>query len=248
MPKVSVIIVNWNRKELLKDCLRSLAGQVYRDFEIIVVDNGSTDGSEKLATIRNEKNLGFSRAVNQGIRKAKGQYIALLNNDAIVNKGWLIPLLLTAHFDPHCMYASTVLRPDGSIESAGCYLYPDGNGMCRRNEHDPDPVFPSGCAALYEKKMFDEIGLFDEEMFAYNEDTDIGIRAQKAGWKCIYDPRAIVIHQGSSSTSKYSLKKLYWVERNRLRIMRKHFTFGEIVKSIPWTVIRYAKMVREWVR
>jgi GT2 family glycosyltransferase len=243
MPKVSVIIVNWNRLELTKNCLRSLAAQIFRDFEIIVVDNGSTDGSERLATIRNDKNLGFARAVNQGIRAAKGQYIALLNDDAVANKFWLESLIEAANKTRESvgMFASTVIRTgDYSPESYGCYIYPDGNGMCIHNTQKY-PDFPSGCASMYRRSMLDKIGLFDESFFCYNEDTELGIRAQKAGYFCCIAPFAIVFHHGSASTSKNSLKKLYWVEKNRIRIMMKHFTWLQIVKSPYWTFKRYLR-------
>jgi hypothetical protein len=222
MPKVSVIIIDY--KIDLAPCLESLKAQTYQDFEIIVVDN-------------NKNNRGFAAGCNEGIRKAKGEYIALLNNDARANKHWLAALMLAAHSHRDCsMFASTIIRPDGSIESAGCHVYPDGNGMCNRVLLSR-VYFPSGCAALYSRSMLNEIGLFDESFFMYNEDTELGIRAKTAGYKCLYVPSAVVTHQGS----KHTLKKLYYVERNRIKIMLKHFTFWQILKSVPWTIIRYTE-------
>ncbi len=228
LPTVSVIVVNWNGEKVLPECLESLKAQAFKDFEIVVVDNDT-------------KNRGFAGGVNVGIRQAKGKYIALLNNDARANKHWLEYLVRVAdHTDSRIgMFASKVLTTGGKIESEGCHIYPDGNGMCIRNGRNPD--FPSGCAAMYRREMLDKIGFFDESFFMYNEDTEIGIRAKKAGYYCFVVPQAVVIHKGSSSTSRNSLKKLYWVERNRLRIMFKHFTWWEMIKSIPWTFIRYAE-------
>jgi hypothetical protein len=246
-----VIIVNWNGKRLLRDCLKSLKAQTFRDFEIIVIDNGSTDGSERFATIRNEKNLGFSVANNQGIRRAKGKYVALLNNDARPAEDWLFELVYAADRNLAGMFASKILRPDGKIDSAGCEVYPDGNGMCRGRGKGvweytrSDYVgFPSGCAALYRRSMLNKIGLFDERFFMYNEDTDLGLRAQKAGWKCLYVPTAIVTHLYSQSSSAYSLKKLFRVERNRILIMLKNFTIQQIAASVPWTFARYFNFLR----
>lgn len=222
MPKVSVVIVDYG-KGLLRDCLDSLNGQTYRDFETIIVDN-------------NLVNRGFAAGCNEGIKKAKGDLIVLLNNDARADRNWLTALTLAAHcHKDYGMYASKVLRPDGSLESAGCWIYPDGNGMCVRDGRWPD--FPSGCAALYRRSMLDKIGLFDESFFTYNEDTELGIRAQNAGYRCLFVRTAIVTHQGSKNT----LKKLYYVERNRIKIMLKHFTPWQMIASVPWTVRRYSK-------
>lgn len=224
--RVSVIIVDYGR-HLLHDCLESLKAQTFKDFEVIVIDN-------------NVHNRGFSKGCNEGIRQAKGEYIALLNNDARAHAHWLEELVKAVDKCPNAgMFASRVLKPDGNLESAGCWIHPDGNGMCRRDEIHR-VAFPSGCAALYRKSMLDEIGLFDERFFAYNEDTELGMRARKAGYGCVYVPLAIVTHLGSQSTSRNSLKKLFWVERNRVLIMLKHYSFLQMIRSIPWTVARYA--------
>jgi GT2 family glycosyltransferase len=230
MPKVSVVIVDYG-KGLLRDCLDSLAVQTFRDFETIIVNN-------------NLINRGFAGGCNEGIRKANGEYIALLNNDARAERRWLEWLVKAADMFPKAgMFSSMVIRPDGKCESCGCYVYPDGNGMCfartgtRFLPSMGAQWFPSGCAALYRRSMFDQIGLFDESFFMYNEDTELGIRANRAGWEYIFVPMAIVTHQGSRNT----LKKLYYVERNRIKIMMKHFTWRQIVASVPWMIRRYLK-------
>lgn len=245
MPTVSVIIVSWNRKEMLQRCLYSLTKQTFQDFELIVVDNGSTDGAECYATIRNATNLGFAKAANQGIAASTGKYVALLNNDAEAHERWLETLGLAAHDDKDQigMYASTVLRPDGTQESAGCYVYPDGNGMCIRGRNPQPPDFPSGCAAMYRRSMLDQIGLFDERMWMYNEDTELGLRAQRAGYPCIYVPTAVVTHYGVSTNN---LRKLYHNERNRVLLLMKHYDLGQLIWSVPWTVVRFARML--WAR
>jgi GT2 family glycosyltransferase len=236
LPTVSVVVIDY--KIDITPCLDSLKAQTFKDFEVIVVDN-------------NKINRGFARGCNEGIRKAKGQFIALLNNDAHTDKDWLKELVKAADENPMVgMFASKILRPDGTIDSVGCMLHPDGNGMCiGRGEsggysRQGYVIFPSGCAALYRAGMLAEIGLFDERFFMYNEDTDLGIRAQKAGWKCLYVPTAIVTHLYSQSSSAYSLKKLFRVERNRVLLMLKHFGFRQILASVPWTFIRYFNLVR----
>ena len=114
-----------------------------------------------------------------------------------------------------------------------------------RKEYDEQGyvTFPSGCAAFYRSEMLKEIGVFDADFFMYCEDTDLGARAQKAGWKCLYVPTAKVEHLYSQSLGAYSLKKLFYVERNRVYLMLKNFTLKEIVFSIPYTLLRYFKML-----
>lgn len=238
MPKVSVIVVSWNRKEMLQRCLYSLTCQTFQDFEQIVVDNGSTDGAERYATLRNATNLGFARAANQGIAASVGEYVALINNDAVANKFWLAELVKIANESEAGMFASQVIRPDGRLESAGCYIYHDGNGICIRDGRQPD--FPSGCAAMYRRSMLDRIGLFDERFFMYNEDTELGVRAKLSGYSCEYVPTAIVTHYGASHNN---LTKLWRNERNRILLLMKHYDLGQLIWSVPWTAARFWKML-----
>ena len=254
-PTVSVIVVNWNGKHLLPDCLASLRAQTFKDFEVIVVDNGSTDGMGYAKgdgidqVVFLPKNMGFAFGNNVGIVESQAKYIALLNNDARAGRNWLACLVGAAEEHPEVgMFASRIIRKDGKLDSAGCTVYPDGIGVCRgRGGEGYDKqdyvAFPSGCAAMYRRDMLDQIGLFDERFFMYCEDTDLGLRAQKAGWKCLYVPTALVGHLYSQSTSAYSLKKLFYVERNRLYLIMKNFTFEQIFWSFPYTMIRYFKML-----
>jgi len=253
---VSIIVVNWNGKHLLPDCLASLRAQTFTDFEVIVVDNDSTDGSSygKRDGINEviflPKNVGFAGGNNAGIVESRAKYVALLNNDARVGRNWLAELVATAEQHPDVgMFASKIIRTDGKIDSAGCTVYPDGIGVCRGRggsgyDQQDYVAFPSGCAAMYRRDMLDQIGLFDERFFMYCEDTDLGLRAQKAGWKCLYVPTARVEHLYSQSTGAYSLKKLFYIERNRLFVVLKNFTIEQIVWSFPYTIIRYFKMLR----
>jgi len=252
---VSVIIANWNGRQLLPECLDALKRQTYRDFEVIVVDNGSTDGSvdflrenySGFATVLpQEKNLGFGLANNVGIKQAKGKYIALLNNDAVADEHWLEELVKAADaVDARTvgMFASKILNYTNRdvIDNIGHLFYPDGlnRGHARLEKNDgrydapAEALFSSGCAALYRKEMFDAVGLFDEDFFAYGDDTDIGLRARIAGWGCRYVPTAVAYHKYSVTAGEYSPLKAFLVERNRVFVALKCLPLGMLLLS-PW--------------
>jgi len=257
-PRVSVIIVNWNGKHLLGECLDSLSAQSFKDHEVVVVDNGSLDGS--VAYIRRNypdikivglpENHGYAGGNNAGIRIASGTYIALLNNDAKADREWLENLLQEAETNlPNVgMWASKVLSFDHPdiIDTVGFLLYPDGVGRGKgRLETDhgqydqrEEAIFPSGCAGLYRRAMLDEIGLFDEKFFAYADDVDLGLRARLAGWGCVYVPTAKVYHKYSSSSSAYSPLKAFLVERNRIWVLLKYYPLESVLASPFFTLNR----------
>ena len=250
-PIVSVVIVNWNGKHLLADCLDALVAQDRKDVEIILVDNGSHDGSApfvrerypSVKVIMLPENKGFAGGNNAGIGHATGQYIALLNNDTKADPAWLANLLKEAEVSPHAvgMWACKILSYDHPdiIDNVGLLLYPDGLGRGKgrlerdRGQYDltGEALFPSGCAGLFRKEMLDEIGLFDEDFFAYADDVDIGLRARLAGWKCVYVPSARVYHKYSSSSSAYSPFKAFLVERNRIWVLLKYYPVELILAS-----------------
>jgi GT2 family glycosyltransferase len=258
-PRVSVVIPNLNGRELLGDCLASLARQTLTDFEAIVVDNGSTDGSADFvrarfpwvaAVIENKANLGFARASNQGIEAARGELIALLNNDTEADPAWLAEFVRAADADPVAgMFAAKTLFFDRRdvIDTAGHLIYPDGLNRGRgrlevdRGQYDAatDVFFPSGAAALYRKRMLDEIGLFDEHHFAYGDDTDVGIRGRLAGWTCLFVPGAVVYHRYSATTGEYSPAKVFLVERNRIWVVWKYFPARHLAASPFYSLVRY---------
>lgn len=258
-PFVSVILVNWNGREYLGECLGSLRSQTFTDFEVVLVDNGSTDGSveyigsyfpEFSRIIRNEENRGFARGNNQGIRVARGKYIALLNNDARADSHWLEELVKAGEEDPLTgMLASKVyLQGRGRvIDNVGHLIYRDGLNRGRgrlevdQGQYDgkEEVLFPSGCAALYRLQMLDEIGLFDEDFFAYGDDTDIGLRGRLAGWRCLYVPQAVVYHRYSQSSGPYSPLKAFLAERNRVWIAVKYFPLSMLLKSPFYTLLRF---------
>ncbi len=257
-PLASIIILNWNGKRYLKECLISLKKQTYKNFEVILVDNGSTDGSidyikDKFGNfvklIKNKANLGFAEGNNIGIKNSSGKYILLLNNDTKGDPLWAEELIKVAESDDKIgMCASKILSLDNPkiIDNVGHLIYKDGLSRGRgRLEYDQgqydntEEVFlPSGCAGLYRKKMLNEIGEFDKDFFAYSDDTDIGIRGRLAGWKCMYVPRAAVYHKYSGSTSPYALFKAFLAERNRLWIAIKYFPLSVLLCNPYYTALR----------
>ncbi len=259
-PLVSVIVVNWNGLAYLPECLDSLAAQSYPALEVIVVDNGSTDGSieylrgqhaARLRLVESPCNLGFAGGNNMGIRASKGAYLALINNDAAADTRWVEALVAAAEADPDVgMCASRIYvwtRP-GVLDGAGLLISGDGIGRGRGRlepdgelyERETDVLLPSACAALYRRSMLDEIGLFDEDFFAYCEDTDLGLRARIAGWRCRYVPRAVVRHRYSGSTAPHSPFKGFHVERNRIWVVVKCFPPSLVAASLAYTLARYA--------
>lgn len=257
-PLVSVVVVNWNGASFLEECLDSLLCQSYPHYEVLVVDNGSTDCSvemirqkyaDRVALLTSPTNLGFAGGNNLGIRAAKGTYILLLNNDASADDGWIEALVRGAESNERigmCASKIYIRGAAGILDSAGLLVSRDGIGRGRgRLERDrtefsrEEEVFiPSGCAALYRRSMLDQIGLFDEDFFAYCDDTDLGLRGRLAGWRCWYVPTAIVYHQYSGSTSPHSPLKAFLVERNRIWVVAKYFSPALIVASIFYTMAR----------
>jgi GT2 family glycosyltransferase len=262
-PAVSVVVPNLNGRDLLEACLVSLERQTFKIFEVVVVDNGSTDGSVDMvkqrfpwvaAVVENHANLGFAKACNQGIALARGVYVALLNNDTEAHPAWLAELVRVAEANPQAgMFATKTLafKRRDVIDTSGHLMYPDGLNRGRgrleldRGQYDdkPDVFFPSGAAALYRKLMLDEIGPFDEHHFAYGDDTDIGLRGRLAGWKCIFVPGAIVYHKYSVTTGEYSPAKVFLVERNRIWIVWKYFPLKRLLAAPFYSLARY---VYQW--
>jgi GT2 family glycosyltransferase len=254
--KISVIIANLNGEQYLADCLRSLSDQTFRDFEVIVVDNGSTDGSLGLLKrdfpwvriIALDTNTGFAEGNNRGIAASDAAYVATLNNDTIADRRWLEELYQAAETDGAIgMVASKIfLGREGSvIDSAGMLIYPDGMSRQRgRGETDNgqfdgirEVLFPSACAALYRREMLREIGLFDEDFFSYCEDADLGLRGRLAGWKAVLAPGATVRHLYSMTGGTYSEFKAFHVERNHYWVLLKDLPLSYLLRfpfSASW--------------
>jgi GT2 family glycosyltransferase len=251
---VSVIIPTLAADARLRECIQALDLQTRRDFEVIVVDNSGrglarangTAGSARV--IENASNAGFGEAINQGIAASRAPYVACLNDDAAPVPGWLDALVSAMDSRPDVgMCASQVrLFGENAIDSAGMLVCSDGSSKQRAHGRPPEdfPVteevlFPSGSAALYRRAMLDRTGAFDGSFFLYCEDTDLGLRARWAGWKCLYVPGAVVEHHYSHSAGRSSPLKAFYVERNRVFVLIKNFPLGMLLRA-PWvTVARY---------
>ena len=245
-PLVTVVVVNWNGLPLLRRCLPPVLAQRGVPYEVIVVDNGSSDGSldwlrrlsatmaasptaPPLRILASERNLGFAAGNNLAIRESQAPFIATLNNDAWPEPGCLAALLAAAESDPsigscaaQMVFAS---RPD-VVNSAGIAL--DRAGIAWDREvgaarHPPGPateVFgASAGAALYRRAMLDDVGLFAESFFMYLEDVDLAWRARLRQWQCVYVPAAVVRHLHSASAGEGSPFKLWHLGRNKLAVL-----------------------------
>jgi GT2 family glycosyltransferase len=251
-PKVTVVVPTLAAGDALAECLRSLENQTYRDFEVIVVDNSVahlvTVALDRVQVIVNERNVGFGAAINQGYRASTAPYLAALNDDAVADPDWLARLVKSGEADPAAgMFASEVrLAESGLLDSAGMLIAADGSSRQRGHGEPPEhyaslteALFPSGSAALYRRKMLQEVGVFDEDFFLYCEDTDLGLRARWAGWTCRYVPGAVVSHRYSHSAGRASLMKAYFVERNRLCAAIKNFPLSILVQAPFAAAARY---------
>ncbi|MDP3103608.1 MAG: glycosyltransferase family 2 protein [Candidatus Methanoperedens sp.] len=261
-PTVSIVVLNWNGKQYLQNCLSSLLRQNYPNIEIIFVDNGSTDGSVAFVRekypyaiiIMHKKNLGFAQGVNSGITASHGKYIATINNDAEADSGWISNLMHVMGSDPRIgSCASKMLRyyDRNIIDSAGIIVYQNGNAYDRgaqevdRGQYDVQTEIFGACAgaALYSRKMFEEIGPFDDKYFAYFEDVDLSFRMHLFGWKCIFVPDAIVYHIHSATSQQASPFKIFYIERNKLWNMWKYFPLSVLITQFPFTNIHYFKYI-----
>jgi GT2 family glycosyltransferase len=248
----SVVIPNWNGKELLAPCLRSLYAQDFGDFETILVDNGSHDGSiefvrdhfPRVKIIGFKENRGFCAAVNAGILAADGRYIALLNNDTEVDRSWLKELVAALESDPQLgSVASKVLFhfDPQTVNSAGDEFSVFGVPYQRRwmsgdcdDFNEPRYVFSAcGAAALYRRELFEKIGFFDEIFFAYQEDVDLGFRSQLAGYKCLYVPTAVVYHKYHQTSSRVADFCMHLRERNKYFVLLKNLPLKFFLLCAP---------------
>lgn len=250
---VSVIVLNWNRCNLLRSCLLSLTQQkLKQQFEVVVVDNGSEDGSPemvvrefsqtpafKLKLIQNRENRGFCAGNNQGFAASDSEFVALLNNDAEAEPEWLGALVGVFEGRPEIgMAASKILvyEDPQRIDKVGHLIYPDGQNRGRgtgelddgRYDHVEEILWPDGCAAMYRREMLDQVGGFDEDFFAYADDAELGLRARIAGWTCLYVPTAVVRHHRGATLGVRSSRRLALIERNRVLLAAKLF---------PWSLL-----------
>lgn len=252
--RTTVIIPNYNGLTFLIPCLNSLKQQTARDFEVLVVDNGSTDGSVEwlkengIRTVFLPENAGFDGAVNAGIQAVDTPYVILLNNDTVADTYYVEALERTIGRSKRIFSVSSRMvqmhRPEliddaGDMYSILGWAYQRGVGRQSRLYLKYRRVF-SACAgaAIYRRKVFDRIGYFDEKHFAYLEDIDVGYRARLAGFDNVYCPDAVVYHVGSgTSGSKYNSFKVRLTARNSVYLNYKNMRLWQLVVNGPFLLL-----------
>ena len=241
-PTVTAIVPSWNGRELLDVVVPSLERQTFDDLEIVVVDNGSTDGTAAhvrehwphVKLIELGENAGFAAAVNRAARESDAEFVAVLNNDLELEPDWLAEMVVALRAHPDAASATgkmldyerrTVIDDAGDQTSWYGASVPRGRGEEDRGQYDePEPIF-SACAgaALYRAAAFRELGGFDERFFAYAEDVDLGFRAQLAGYTCRYVPAARSYHMGQATSDRVPLLSRYLFWRNTLLLVAKNW-------------------------
>jgi len=259
-PFVSVVILNYNGKEFLKCCLRSVLDSDYPNFEVIVVDNGSTDssaefvkemfgGDPRLKILLNHRNLGFAEGNNVGIKVAKGKYIVLLNNDTETSSLWLKEIAKVMESDltaGACQSKLLLMSDRKTLDSVGAYLSPfgllvhKGIGEVDRGQFDNiHEIFTAkGAALTIRREVLEEVGLFDSEFFAYLEETDLCWRIWLSGYTVLFVPRSIVYHAWGSTLSKigplyarYILR--FHATKNYIKTLLKNLDTRNVFKILP---------------
>lgn len=250
---VSIVILNYNAGQLLSDCIESIFRTEYDNYEVILVDNASTDKSykkckekfDKIRLIENEKNLGYCEGNNVGIREAKGQFIAILNPDTKVEPNWLDELVNTYKKHGDALYQPKILAFENRIfESAGNMLqifgfgYPKGRSEKDEGQYNkPENIgYASGACLFTTIKVLNKIGHFDPFLFLYHDDLELGWRAAQRGIKSYYVPSATIYHLASYNL-KWSAQKFFWLERNRHYCLLTHYSRSTFYKMLPALIV-----------
>lgn len=254
---IDIIIPNYNGCKFLKDCIVSLSNQTYPNFNIIIIDNNSTDSDylwvynyKNIIFKKLDSNYGFDKAVNEGIKLSSSKYIVLLNNDTVATRDWLENLVNTIESDMKIFsVCSKMIRYDNKniIDDAGDeytiigWTLKIGDGQTLEKYVENRNIF-SSCAgaAIYRRSILDEIGYFDEEFFAYMEDVDISYRAKIYGYKNIYCADAKIYHIGSATSgSRYNSFKVKLSARNNVYVPYKNMPFLMLLINIPFLLLGF---------
>jgi len=264
-PLVSVIVLNWNGKEHLLECLGSLLKASYSPMEIIVSDNGSTDGSvnrvqsefPSVVILENGRNIGYAEGNNRGVALAKGDYAVTLNNDVVVEQDWLDKPVEYLERD-HGLFAvcGRQMNYYNRLIIDSLFHYPGPELLFLRAGHGktleqnsnyalPGQVIAvNGGSAIYRKKMFMELGGFDPEYRFYSEEADLCMRAFLKGTKCLFVPQSVVYHKEGESFKKTKGNNLYFHERNRMWFLFKFFPFPFLARNIVPLVLEEMRTVK----
>lgn len=259
MAKSTVVIPNYNGIKYIEACLESLFIGTTKDVEVIMVDNASTDGSLELVKdkfpqvqiIENQENTGFCKAVNQGILASRTPYVILLNNDTRVELSFVHELEKAIEHDKRIFSASAkliALHDKEKLDDAGDYYCALGWAFARGKGKHPErynescEIFASCAgAAIYRRELFEQIGLFDENHFAYLEDIDVGYRARIYGYRNYFAPQAVVYHAGSATSgSRYNAFKTRLASRNSVYLVYKNMPLLQLIINIPFLLIGFA--------
>jgi GT2 family glycosyltransferase len=247
-PHVSVVIVSYNSREDLGECIPSLVSQDYYDFEVIIVDNNSVDETvgfvennyPSIRVIKNSENCGCAKGYNIGINASKGKYVVLLNPDTVVEKDWLPELVKVMEEDEGiaaCQSRVLLYNKPDTINTEGNNVNYLGFTWCRnygkKNTDDGGIQATLGlsvCSAILRRNVLEEVGLFDEDFFMYLDDTDLGLRMQLLGYKVVCNPKSIVFHKYKFTPGR---QKLYYLERNRLLVLLKVYPTMVLLRILP---------------
>jgi GT2 family glycosyltransferase len=265
-PDVSVIVVTWNGRQYLEPCLRAIEAQEDVRAEVIVVDNGSSDGTAAylraqfpaVRLIALDQNRGFAGGSNVGAREARGEFLAFLNNDTVADRGWLRALRdgVDRRSRSELVTSRIVYLHDPSvIDSAGDGAYRWGGAYKRlhgdRAEHAGQPVEVfgvCGAACLMPKAVFEELGGFDEDFFASHEDVDLSYRARLRGYRCRYVPDAVVRHHGSATLGTISRFAVYHGQRNLEWVFLKNTPRRLLLRTLPGHLLYNAAAAAHFAR
>ncbi len=251
---VSIIIVNYNGKEHLELCLKSLMKIIYQNFEVILVDNNSTDGSIETAKLINpnikiiklEKNFGFARPTNIGANQAKGDLLLFLNNDTTVEPMFIDELVDTIKSGSKVvMCQSYLLKPDNKIDSSGDFVDILGRAYSKREENPLSEKILSARAAsmMIKKNIFFELGGFDERFFVSFEDVDLGWKANMFGYDVLLSPKSIVYHHGATTIKKINNEIQFHAAKNSIILRLTNFELYHSIKSL--IVLSFVIVVRK---
>jgi len=254
-PLVSVIILNYNGGNFLMECISSVLKTEYSNFEIIVVDNASKDGSIKkckeqfknVSIIENKSNLGYCEGNNVGIREANGNFVVVLNPDTVVKPDWVDELLQAFKKYGDGLYQPKILSMENGniLGSTGNYIQLFGFGFARGyGERDSEqydtgksPAYASGTCLFSKKSIFEKLGMFDPFLFAYHDDLDLGWRANLEGINSWYVPKSIIYHKLGGYSFGWSNLKFFLMERNRIYCLLTHYSHKTFIKMLPALIL-----------
>jgi len=261
-PMVSIIILNFNGREFLRSCLTSVFNSDYPDFEVIFVDDGSTDGSvdfvkerfggnPRLRIVRNEESLGFAGGNNVGVKHASGSYVVFLNNDTEVDADWLKEMVKVMESDETIGAAQSKLLFAGkrdkiwAVGQSMDYLGDvpaKGRGEKDRGQYDRlEEIFNAvGASMIIRKKVFTEVGMYDPAFFLLHEDVDLGWRIWLGGYRVVSAPKSVVYHVGGATLKKHFIwvnQFVYHAEKNCIAMMTKNYSFKNVVKYVSVRIV-----------